>query len=150
VRDRVKSDCAWVNGVGFIGVFSERWSTRRCYGPTVSMRLQFKRPLYFSDPLSPSVPPSLPPSSLPNRYLAEFQNGDVRKESAAKALEAYSSASSIATSDLPPTHPIRLGNHPNPHYNTSNTLYNTPNPDYNTNTSTHSNTNTLLPPTLSP
>ncbi len=43
------------------------------------------------------------------RYLAEFQNGDVRKESAAKALEAYSSASSIATSDLPPTHPIRLG-----------------------------------------
>jgi len=44
-----------------------------------------------------------------HRYLAEFQNGDVRKESAAKALEAYSSASSIATSDLPPTHPIRLG-----------------------------------------
>jgi 14-3-3 protein epsilon len=43
------------------------------------------------------------------RYLAEFQNGDVRKESAAKALEAYSSASGIATSDLPPTHPIRLG-----------------------------------------
>jgi len=44
-----------------------------------------------------------------HRYLAEFQNGDVRKESAAKALEAYSSASAIATSDLPPTHPIRLG-----------------------------------------
>jgi 14-3-3 protein epsilon len=43
------------------------------------------------------------------RYLAEFQNGDVRKESAAKALEAYSSASSIATRELPPTHPIRLG-----------------------------------------
>ncbi len=48
-------------------------------------------------------------SPLFQRYLAEFQNGDVRKESAAKALEAYSSASSIATSDLPPTHPIRLG-----------------------------------------
>lgn len=30
------------------------------------------------------------------RYLAEFQNGDTRKESAAKALEAYSSASTIA------------------------------------------------------
>jgi hypothetical protein len=43
------------------------------------------------------------------RYLAEFQNGDVRKDSAAEALEAYSSASQIATSDLPPTHPIRLG-----------------------------------------
>lgn len=44
-----------------------------------------------------------------HRYLAEFQTGDVRKDSAAKALEAYSSASSIANSDLPPTHPIRLG-----------------------------------------
>jgi 14-3-3 protein epsilon len=44
-----------------------------------------------------------------HRYLAEFQVGDVRKDSAAKALEAYSSASSIATQDLPPTHPIRLG-----------------------------------------
>ena len=43
------------------------------------------------------------------RYLAEFQSGDSRKESAAKALEAYTSASSIANSDLPPTHPIRLG-----------------------------------------
>jgi 14-3-3 protein epsilon len=44
-----------------------------------------------------------------HRYLAEFQNGDVRKESAAKALEAYSAASTIANQDLPPTHPIRLG-----------------------------------------
>ncbi len=44
-----------------------------------------------------------------HRYLAEFQVGDVRKDSAAKALEAYSSASTIATQDLPPTHPIRLG-----------------------------------------
>jgi len=44
-----------------------------------------------------------------HRYLAEFQAGDVRKESAAKALEAYSAASNIATHDLPPTHPIRLG-----------------------------------------
>jgi len=44
-----------------------------------------------------------------HRYLAEFQVADVRKESAAKALEAYSSASTIANQDLPPTHPIRLG-----------------------------------------
>lgn len=44
-----------------------------------------------------------------HRYLAEFQSGDVRKESAGKALEAYTSASNIATQELPPTHPIRLG-----------------------------------------
>jgi 14-3-3 protein epsilon len=44
-----------------------------------------------------------------NRYLSEFQTGDTRKASAAAALEAYQSASSIAASDLPPTHPIRLG-----------------------------------------
>jgi len=44
-----------------------------------------------------------------HRYLAEFQSGDVRKDSAAKALDAYTSASTIATHDLPPTHPIRLG-----------------------------------------
>lgn len=43
------------------------------------------------------------------RYLAEFQSGETRKDSAGKALEAYSSASSIANSELPPTHPIRLG-----------------------------------------
>ena len=44
-----------------------------------------------------------------HRYLAEFQASDVRKESASKALEAYSAASQIANQDLPPTHPIRLG-----------------------------------------
>jgi 14-3-3 protein epsilon len=44
-----------------------------------------------------------------HRYLAEFQSGDQRKQSAAKALEAYNNASNIASSDLPPTHPIRLG-----------------------------------------
>jgi 14-3-3 protein epsilon len=44
-----------------------------------------------------------------HRYLAEFQTSDTRKESAAKALEAYTSASTIANQDLPPTHPIRLG-----------------------------------------
>jgi 14-3-3 protein epsilon len=44
-----------------------------------------------------------------HRYLAEFQSGETRKDSAGKALEAYSAASSIANSELPPTHPIRLG-----------------------------------------
>jgi 14-3-3 protein epsilon len=44
-----------------------------------------------------------------HRYLAEFQNGDTRKESASSALEAYSSASEIASKELAPTHPIRLG-----------------------------------------
>mmetsp|Transcript_3370 Transcript_3370/g.5243 ORF Transcript_3370/g.5243 Transcript_3370/m.5243 type:complete len:260 (-) Transcript_3370:1271-2050(-) len=42
-------------------------------------------------------------------HVAEVQSGDVRKDvSVANALEAYTSASQIATSDLPPTHPIRL------------------------------------------
>jgi 14-3-3 protein epsilon len=44
-----------------------------------------------------------------HRYLAEFQAGDVRKTSAAHALDAYTAASNIANNDLPPTHPIRLG-----------------------------------------
>lgn len=44
-----------------------------------------------------------------HRYLAEFQPGDSRKSSASNALEAYESASSIAETSLPPTHPIRLG-----------------------------------------
>jgi len=43
------------------------------------------------------------------RYLAEFQVADSRKESSGHALEAYTSATSIANRDLPPTHPIRLG-----------------------------------------
>lgn len=44
-----------------------------------------------------------------HRYCSEFQVGDVRKESASGALEAYQAASGISSSDLPPTHPIRLG-----------------------------------------
>jgi len=44
-----------------------------------------------------------------HRYLAEFQSGDFRKDSAGDALSAYTSAQHIAVSDLPPTHPIRLG-----------------------------------------
>jgi 14-3-3 protein epsilon len=51
---------------------------------------------------------SLPPGDY-HRYLSEFQTGDARKASASSALDAYQAASGIASSDLPPTHPIRLG-----------------------------------------
>merc|ERR1712113_327461 len=44
-----------------------------------------------------------------HRYLAEFQQGESRKASASSALDAYQAASAVASSDLPPTHPIRLG-----------------------------------------
>merc|ERR1712078_127968 len=37
-----------------------------------------------------------------HRYLAEFQTGEARKESADKALEAYKKASTIAVAELPP------------------------------------------------
>lgn len=43
------------------------------------------------------------------RYLAEFKAGDDRKEAADQSMKAYQTASSTAESDLPPTHPIRLG-----------------------------------------
>lgn len=44
-----------------------------------------------------------------HRYLAEFATGVDRKEAAENSLVAYKAASDIAMSDLPPTHPIRLG-----------------------------------------
>lgn len=44
-----------------------------------------------------------------HRYLAEFAIGDQRKDSADKSLEAYKAATEVATTDLAPTHPIRLG-----------------------------------------
>ncbi|KAG8688817.1 14-3-3 protein [Ceratobasidium sp. 423] len=44
-----------------------------------------------------------------HRYLAEFATGDKRKASADKSLEAYKAASDVAVTELPPTHPIRLG-----------------------------------------
>lgn len=43
------------------------------------------------------------------RYLAEFSGDSQREESAQMSLEAYKTATSIAYSDLTPTHPIRLG-----------------------------------------
>ncbi|XP_020274673.1 14-3-3 protein 7-like isoform X2 [Asparagus officinalis] len=43
------------------------------------------------------------------RYLAEFKNDEERKEAAEQSLKGYQAASNTASSDLPPTHPIRLG-----------------------------------------
>ncbi|KAL2172066.1 hypothetical protein VTG60DRAFT_436 [Thermothelomyces hinnuleus] len=44
-----------------------------------------------------------------HRYLAEFAVGERRKDSADKSLEAYKAATEVAQTELPPTHPIRLG-----------------------------------------
>jgi len=44
-----------------------------------------------------------------HRYLAEFAQADSRKEAAENSLVAYKAASDIAMTELPPTHPIRLG-----------------------------------------
>jgi len=44
-----------------------------------------------------------------HRYLAEFAQSDSRKDAAENSLVAYKAASDIALTELPPTHPIRLG-----------------------------------------
>ncbi|OWB55943.1 hypothetical protein B5S28_g1832 [[Candida] boidinii] len=44
-----------------------------------------------------------------HRYLAEFAVTEQRKDAADQSLEAYKSASEVAVTELPPTHPIRLG-----------------------------------------
>ncbi|KAJ8266277.1 hypothetical protein GJAV_G00128590 [Gymnothorax javanicus] len=44
-----------------------------------------------------------------HRYLAEFATGNERKGAAENSLVAYKAASDIAMTELPPTHPIRLG-----------------------------------------
>lgn len=44
-----------------------------------------------------------------HRYLAEFAVSEKRKGSADKSLEAYKNATEVASTDLAPTHPIRLG-----------------------------------------
>lgn len=44
-----------------------------------------------------------------HRYLAEFATGNDRKDAAEQSLVAYKAASDIAMTELPPTHPIRLG-----------------------------------------
>lgn len=43
------------------------------------------------------------------RYLAEFKAGDDRKEAADQSLKAYEVANDTADSELPATHPVRLG-----------------------------------------
>ena len=43
------------------------------------------------------------------RYLAEFALEEERKEAAENSLVAYKCASEIASTELPPPHPIRLG-----------------------------------------
>jgi len=43
------------------------------------------------------------------RYLAEFKTDQERKEAADLSLKGYESASATANTDLPSTHPIRLG-----------------------------------------
>jgi len=44
-----------------------------------------------------------------HRYLAEFATGAQRTSYADNSLEAYKNAFDVASSSLPPTHPIRLG-----------------------------------------
>ncbi|KAG0002397.1 14-3-3 protein [Entomortierella chlamydospora] len=44
-----------------------------------------------------------------HRYLAEFATGKDREEASQASLEAYRAASDVAITELPPTHPIRLG-----------------------------------------
>lgn len=44
-----------------------------------------------------------------HRYLAEFAVAENRKDAADASLSAYQSASEVAVTELPPTHPIRLG-----------------------------------------
>lgn len=43
------------------------------------------------------------------RYLAEFKSDQERKDAAEQSLKGYQAASNTASTDLPPTHPIRLG-----------------------------------------
>ncbi|XP_039144808.1 14-3-3 protein 7-like isoform X2 [Dioscorea cayenensis subsp. rotundata] len=43
------------------------------------------------------------------RYLSEFKTGEQRKEAADQSLKAYQAATSTAMTELPSTHPIRLG-----------------------------------------
>eukprot|EP00742_Colponemidia_sp_Colp-10_P000185 GILJ01000208.1.p1 GENE.GILJ01000208.1~~GILJ01000208.1.p1 ORF type:complete len:275 (+),score=51.05 GILJ01000208.1:75-827(+) len=44
-----------------------------------------------------------------HRYLAEFATGEAHAAASENALQAYKAASDTALTDLPPTHPIRLG-----------------------------------------
>ena len=79
--------------------------------------------LYSCTPLPPSCPPLLshtlrlsavgrlyaPSPSVLTCALFTFQTADGRKASTEDALTSYKAASEIAVTELPPTHPIRLG-----------------------------------------
>merc|ERR1712066_359554 len=43
------------------------------------------------------------------RYIAEFTDGDAKKQAAENARQAYEEAAKVAEKDLVVTHPIRLG-----------------------------------------
>merc|ERR1712046_303271 len=43
------------------------------------------------------------------RYIAEYKDGDAKKQAAENARQAYEAAQEVATKDLAVTHPIRLG-----------------------------------------
>lgn len=43
------------------------------------------------------------------RYIAEYATGELHQKASDNALQAYSSANEVATSNLKTTHPIRLG-----------------------------------------
>merc|ERR1712124_216740 len=44
-----------------------------------------------------------------HRYIAEYKDGDAKKNAAENARKAYSDAQAVAEKDLAVTHPIRLG-----------------------------------------
>merc|ERR1712147_392236 len=43
------------------------------------------------------------------RYIAEYRDGDAKKQAAESAKQAYEAAKAVAEKDLAVTHPIRLG-----------------------------------------
>lgn len=70
--------------------------------------------LLLTDTVAVKVNPVTPPPHSfrkgdYHRYLAEFATGNDRKDAAENSLLAYKAASDLAASELPSTHPIRLG-----------------------------------------
>lgn len=79
--------------------------------PHVDYRVQY---IYLFAHADHNFPTPTPPIFISrkgdyHRYLAEFATGNDRKEAAENSLVAYKAASDIAMTELPPTHPIRLG-----------------------------------------
>ena len=81
-------------------------------GPGACCHLVIGDPIYISCPVSPTRPGphgAWIRRATDHRYLAEFQAAEERKQSTEDALTSYKAASEIAVTELPPTHPIRLG-----------------------------------------